>query len=94
MPDAKHVIFTSFLAELDKSSVRLCSIDGGEQVTLIENAIFGRYVNSGHLVFIRDDNLMAVTFDSSSLQVLGTPTPVLDDILVHPKNWLFLLFDF
>ena len=86
MPDAKHVIFTSFLSELDKSSVRLCSIDGGEQVTLIENAIFGRYVNSGHLVFIRDDNLMAVTFDSSSLQVLGTPTPVLDDILVQPKS--------
>ena len=86
MPDEKHVIFTSFLAELDKSSVRLCSIDGREQVTLIENAIFGRYVNSGHLVFIRDDNLMAVTFDSSNLQVLGTPTPVLDDILVHPKT--------
>jgi len=86
MPDEKHVIFTSFLAELDKSSIRLCSIDGREQVTLIENAIFGRYVNSGHLVFIRDDNLMAVTFDSSNLQVLGTPTPVLDDILVHPKT--------
>ena len=86
MPDEKYVIFTSFLAELDKSSIRLCSIDGTEQLTLIENAIFGRYVNSGHLVFIRDDNLMAVRFDSSNLQVLGTPTPVLDDILVHPKT--------
>ena len=86
MPDAKHVIFTSFLAELDKSSIKLCSINGDEQVTLIENAIFGRYINSGHLVFIRDDNLMAVTFDSTSRQVLGTPKPVLDDILVNPKT--------
>jgi len=86
MPDAKHVIFTSFLAELDKSSIKLCSIDGSEQITLIENAIFGRYLNSGHLVFIRGDNLMAVAFDSTSLKVLGTPKPVLDDILVNPKT--------
>ena len=86
LPDAKHVIFTSFLAELDKSSIKLCSVNGGEQVTIIENAIFGRYLDSGYLVFIRGDNLMAVEFDITSLQVLGTPKPVLDDILVNPKT--------
>ena len=29
---------------------------------------------------------MAVEFDTTSLQVLGTPKPVLDDILVNPKT--------
>ncbi len=41
---------------------------------------FGRYLPSGHLVYVNRGTLFAVPFDVDRLEVHGTPAPVLDQI--------------
>jgi serine/threonine-protein kinase len=43
----------------------------------------GRLLPTGHLVFIRGGSLWAVRFDEKSLQVQGTPVPILEGIRVE-----------
>jgi len=53
---------------------------------LIENAIFARYLASGHLAFVRDGTLFVVPFDKNRLEVTGPPVAVLDEMFVSPYN--------
>ncbi len=41
---------------------------------------FGRYLPSGHLVYVNRGTLFAVPFDVDRLEVHGTPAPVLDQV--------------
>ena len=41
---------------------------------------FGRYLPSGHLVYVNRGTLFAVPFDLDRLEVHGTPAPVLDQV--------------
>ena len=45
----------------------------GETRILVDDAVSGRYVASGHLVFARDGNLWAVSFDPDAMQPRGLP---------------------
>src|ERR1700736_1093957 len=40
----------------------------------------GRYLPSGHLVYIHQGTLFAVGFDLDRLEVRGTPAPLLEDV--------------
>ena len=39
-----------------------------------------RYAESGHIVFAREGNLLAVPFDLATLQVTGAEVPVLENV--------------
>jgi serine/threonine-protein kinase len=41
---------------------------------------FGRYLPSGHLVYVHQGTLFAVPFDLAGLKTRGTPAPVLEDV--------------
>ena len=41
---------------------------------------FGRYLPSGHLVYVHRGTLFAIPFDLAHLKTRGTPVPVLDDV--------------
>ena len=55
-------------------------LDTGEARDLFEG-VGARYVDSGHVVFGRQDKLWAVGFDLDSLQTRGVARPVRDDVL-------------
>ena len=38
---------------------------------------------TGHIVFARDETLWAAPFDSERLEILGTPMPILRDVMVN-----------
>jgi Tol biopolymer transport system component len=42
---------------------------------------YGRYVRSGHLVYLHDNILYAVAFDLERLQPIGQPVPVLEGVM-------------
>ena len=48
--------------------------------TLVRGGTFGRYLPSGHLVYVNRGTLFAVPFDVDRLEVHGTPAPVLDQV--------------
>jgi len=51
-----------------------------ERKTVLENATWARYVSSGHLIFLRNQVLMAAPFDLERLEVTGSATPVIERI--------------
>ena len=46
---------------------------------VLDNATYVAYVNSGHLILVRDKVLMAVPFDVGRLRITGDPVPLASD---------------
>ncbi|TDI12091.1 MAG: serine/threonine-protein kinase, partial [Acidobacteria bacterium] len=65
----------------DDARIQALRPSTGEQRTVLERASMARYVPSGHLVFGREGFLFAVPFDLDSLEVRGSPVPVLENVM-------------
>ena len=78
----KAVIFSAYssMSGLDGASIEVVSLENRRQKTLVRGATWGRYLPSGHLVYISKGTLFAVPFDQSRLEVKGNPTAVLDEV--------------
>jgi dipeptidyl aminopeptidase/acylaminoacyl peptidase len=48
---------------------------------VLKDAADGRYLSTGHLVFLRQGTLMAVAFDLNRLEVKGQPVPVVAHVM-------------
>ena len=95
LPDGKAVIFTiGFGGNPDDSHIAALRLDTGEQKVLVRGGTFGRYAptgpsgGTGHLVYHRAGTILAVPFDPSTLEVRGTPVPVLEGVLGSPPDTL------
>jgi len=86
LPGGKAVIFTNYLSPSTKSRLEVVIIATGERKVLVEEAVFGRYVDSGHLLFARDGAVFAVAFDPRSLRVSGNAVPVVEDVFWSQTN--------
>jgi len=85
VPGEDLVLFTVGTMDSPESydDARIVAIrpSSGEQKTVLERASMARYVPSGHLVFGREGFLFAVPFDVDSLEVHGSPVPVMEDVM-------------
>jgi hypothetical protein len=83
LPDGSAVIFTiSKGANLwDDTQIVVRSLATGRQTVLIEGGADGRYVSTGHLVYIRLGTLMAAPFDPRRLAVTGGATGLIDGVM-------------
>jgi len=52
----------------------------GKREVLLRDAADARYVPTGHLVFMRRGQLLAVAFDAERVKVRGAPVPVLEPV--------------
>ena len=52
-----------------------------EPRVLIPGGADARYVNTGHLVFMKSGTLMAVPFDAGSRQVRGAPVALVEGVM-------------
>ena len=90
LPDGESVLFTlrDILANpvgvtpgvggsWDTALIIVESLDTGEREVLIEAGRDGRYVPTGHLVYVIEEVLYARPFDLDSLRVTGGPVPLL-----------------
>ena len=82
LPGGKHVIATVWGAGAwDTARIVAYPIDGaGAAKVLIEGGHFGRYSATGHLLFVRGGNLMAVAFDPQTLAVESAPVVVVPGV--------------
>jgi Tol biopolymer transport system component len=74
------------------ANIEVMSLKDHRRKTLLKGGMYGRYLPSGHLVYINDRTLFAIPFDLDNLEVLGTPTPVLEG--VSTSNIGYAQFDF
>ena len=61
----------------------MCSSD---LTTLIDHAYYGRYLPSGHLVFIQMGTLFAARMDASGTRLIGAPVPVGVQVASDPST--------
>jgi serine/threonine-protein kinase len=83
LPGGQQVLYTALRGYYDSTNneIRVASLKGGAEKVVYRGATwFARYLPSGHLAFIRDNTLYAVRFDLDTLEMRGTPVPILYDI--------------
>jgi serine/threonine-protein kinase len=80
LPGGRHLLFTAFSTPIEKARVEALDLQSGERTVLVEGAVFGRYLATGHLLFARGPTVFAIAMSPSSLRVSGTPVPVIEDV--------------
>ena len=82
LPGGKGVLYSGnvSVAGWDNGSLMVMPPSGAPKLVL-RGGFHGRYLQSGHLVFLRDGTLHAVTFDLDRLQTVGEPVPVIEGVL-------------
>jgi Tol biopolymer transport system component/predicted Ser/Thr protein kinase len=82
LPGGQAVLFTAHQVAfgMDDASIEVVRLSTGERKTLQRGGYFGRYLPSGHLVYMHQGTLFGVPFDAARLELRGTPTPILEDV--------------
>jgi Tol biopolymer transport system component len=80
LPGGKAVLFTANATPtgFDGANIEVMSLADHRRKTLVRGGTFGRYLPSGHLIYVNRGTLFAVPFDVDRTEVRGTPSPVLD----------------
>jgi serine/threonine-protein kinase len=91
LPGGRAALFTAFCSPVDESRVGIVSLETGETRELVDGAYFGRYVPSGHLLYVKGNRLFAAPFDASRGTLTGPAKSVLDDLYASPTEALTLL---
>ena len=83
LPGSRAVIFTILKGPnlWDDTQIVVRSLDTGQQTVLVTGGADGRYVSTGHLVYVRLGTLMDVPFDPVRLAVTGGATGVIDGVM-------------
>jgi serine/threonine-protein kinase len=67
----------------ENANVVVQSLPNGPRKVLVRGAFFGRYLPSGHLVYVHDATLFAAPFDVERLELTGPAVPVLQGAMVY-----------
>jgi serine/threonine-protein kinase len=79
LPDGRAALVVT--EDGSSREIQLLDLESGTMRPLLPAGRYPRYLPSGHLVFVTDDDdLMAVRFDSGNGAVLGTPVPVIQGV--------------
>jgi len=83
LPGSKAVLFTSatVAARYDDASIEAVDLATGERKVLQRRGYFGRYLPSGHLIFVRRNALFAAPMDLAQLKLTGPTVPVFEHVL-------------
>ncbi|HEX7793575.1 MAG TPA: hypothetical protein VF456_04450, partial [Vicinamibacterales bacterium] len=79
LPSGKAILFTIGMADTysyDDAEIGVISLETGKKKILVQGGTSPRYSPSGHLIYARAGQLLAVPFDPDKLEVTGQPFPV------------------
>ena len=84
LPGGAAVLFTAHsqaVGNFDNASIEVATIATGERKVVHSGGSFGRYVPSGHLIFVNKGTVFAAPFDLKRLEVTGTPVPIVQNVM-------------
>ena len=78
----KLVVFTehSSTASFDGANVVVAPLSGGTPKVVVRGGYYGRYLPSGHLVYMQQGTLFAVRFDLDRLETSGQAVPAVEGL--------------
>jgi serine/threonine-protein kinase len=85
LPDGDSLLFTvarpgSMGAFWDQADIVVQSLKSGERKTIVQGGSDGRYLATGHLVYMIEGTMMAVPFDLKTKTVASGPVPIVEGI--------------
>ncbi|MHC4174592.1 MAG: protein kinase domain-containing protein [Planctomycetota bacterium] len=83
-----NILFASYRRKegIRESRLEVVSRAGGTRHVVLDGGVFGRYLPSGHLIFVRNDSLLVARFDPKSLTLQSKPVPLPERALHNPGN--------
>jgi hypothetical protein len=81
--DGRDLLYTVLerpMTSFDNTSIVVQPVSGGDRRIVQAGASDGRLLPTGHLLFLRDSTLYAVTIDPQGLQTQGGPMPVIEGV--------------
>lgn len=84
LPGSRALLFTitATTGGLDNAQIAMLDLQTGTYKVVVRGGSHAHYVPSGHLVYGAGGTLRAVAFDFGRLNVVGTPVPVLEQVLM------------
>ena len=79
LPQNRGILFTAFSTPIARARIDVLRPDG-QRVSVVEGAVFARYLPTGHILFQRDRTILAAPFDLRQLTVTGSAVPVVEDV--------------
>ena len=82
LPGERAVLYTASrtAASTADSTLVVQALPTGPRTILQKNATYGRFLPSGHVVYVHDGTLFAMPFDPVRLEALGGAVPVLEGV--------------
>jgi len=86
LPGGKTVLYTrsKFAGSYEEAAIAVRPLKNGEEKIVASGGYFGRYVASGHLLYVHQGTLYAQAFDPVRLETRGGPVPVQDEVAANP----------
>jgi serine/threonine-protein kinase len=83
LPGGKAVLFTAHtqsIGNFDQAAIEVVVLATGERKVIHRGGSFGRYVPSGHIVYLNKGTIFALPFDVDRLEATGSPAPVVQNV--------------
>jgi serine/threonine-protein kinase len=82
LPGKKAVLFSASSSSVnwEEAHVEVLSLKTGQRKTVVRGGFYGRYLPSGHLVYLRGGTLYGMAFDNDRLEPAGPPATLLEGI--------------
>jgi Tol biopolymer transport system component/predicted Ser/Thr protein kinase len=82
LPGSKAVVFSASSSQTnwEEAHVEVLSLKTGQRKTVVHGGFYGRYLPSGHLVYLRGGTLYGMAFDIDRLEPAGPPATLLEGI--------------
>jgi serine/threonine-protein kinase len=83
LPDGQAVLFTTIVqGGIDQAQIGVLDLRTGARRVLVRGGSHAQYVAPGYLVYGLANTLWAVAFDLARLEVVGTPVPVVEGVVM------------
>jgi len=83
LPDGDQLLFTTGppgITDFDTANVEAVSLKTGQRKVLVRGGYFGRYLPTGHLIYIRQGALYGIRFSLSRLETEGSPVMLIEQV--------------
>jgi Tol biopolymer transport system component len=93
LPGGRRFLYSVAIDTADKDGVFVGSLDGNENRRILADVTSAQFAPSasggrvGHILFVRDNTLMALPFDAASAQTSGDAFPVAEGISTANRYW-------
>src|SRR5438105_5042182 len=86
LPNGKGILIAVGVRDAARS-IGVVDISSRKHRVIVNNAVYARYVPTGHLLYVTTDRtLMVVPFDQNTMKVTGEPTAVVEGVRLAPSS--------